>query len=297
MQSGRKSSGVKRMSSSKKTDDESVVLDISDVAENGDIVESPSTAVQLDQDDSTILELPTIEHPAVTRAPSDAFSHETNASEGMESLSISYGAKNTVFQKRTPTGCKRGEAEETVASAGGTIDQSPVSPRGKSCNDPIGSADGAVAYSSRRHMNSSMDGKEFSSELDDSADTLLARLRGMYSRKPLQCLLFGIMVRQCCQCLPSPSPSPSIPTFLPLPVSYGAPSVLPSSSMPLRPSPSFSLPHPDSKFTSSQHLDALVQLTKSFNFLLSSCAPAAALLFGTGGGLGQLGIYPSREAG
>jgi hypothetical protein len=295
MRSGRKSSGVKRMSSSKKTDDESVVLDISDVAENGHIVESQS--MRLEQDDSTILEFPTRELPAVTRAPSDACSHETNGSEGMESISVSYGAPNTNFQKPTPAGCKTGEAEETVASAGGTIDLSPVSPRSKSCNDPIGSADGAVAYSSRRHMNSSMDGKEFSSELDDSADTLMARLRGMYSRKPLQCLLFGIMVRQCCQCLPSPSPSPSIPTFLPLPVSYGAPSVLPSSSMPLRPSPSFSLPHPDSKFTSSQHLDALVQLTKSFNFLLSSCAPAAALLFGTGGGLGQLGIYPSREAG
>ena len=45
------------MGSSKKTDDESVVLDISDVAENGHIVKSQ------DQGDSTILEFPTRELP------------------------------------------------------------------------------------------------------------------------------------------------------------------------------------------------------------------------------------------
>jgi hypothetical protein len=288
MQPGKKSSIVKWMSSSKKTDDESVVLDIADVAEDGPRME----------DSTTILEPPTLELPAVTRDPSDALSHETNASEWMDSLSVSCHDPKITFEKLIARGCKGEEAEEAVASAGGTTNLSPDSLGNKPCNDQSGSADGAVAFSSRRPMNSSMDGKELSmadsaADTFDCADTLMARLRGIYSRKPLQCLLFGIMVRQCCHCLPPPSPS--ISTFLPLPVSSSAPSVPPPCHL-VSLSPSFSFPRPVLKSPSAQKLDALVPRTKTCNSLLLSCARAAALLFGTGGGLGELGICPSREA-
>jgi hypothetical protein len=242
MQPGRKSSGVKWMSSSKKTDDESVVLDIADVAEDG-----PRMG-----DSTTILEPPTLELPAVTRDPSDALSHETNASEGMDSISVPCHDPKITFEKLIAKGCKGKEEEEAVASAGGTTNLSPDSLGSKPCNDPSGFADGAVAFSSRRPMNSSMDSKELSmadpsSDMDDSADTLMAQLRGIYSRKPLQCLLFGIMVRQCCHCPPHPSPSISI--YLPLPVSSSSAQSVPphpchlvSLSFFLLPSPCLEIP-------------------------------------------------------
>lgn len=153
-----------------------MVVDIADVAKAVSSIESSKNGDGKPQ---------ALKGEEITRSPSDAPSQETNGSGCVESLPSP--THKTVTNGIPPWG----NLEEADEQADGPVAVTVRGPDGKP--SPDGSVEGGVIFSARRTvLHSSMDGKEYSSM--EGRETLMARWRGLYSRRPLHVLLACVAV-------------------------------------------------------------------------------------------------------